>query len=82
MTRIFGRVAMRGAATSAEGWILAAAGLLGGLGAIWFIVLLVVWIGSLFALRFAARRFPPAQLAGLYLAFTAIGGVLTSASWV
>ena len=82
MTRLYGWVAMGVATTGAVGWIFAAAGLLEGLGFIGFIVLLVLWIGSLFVLRFAASRFPPVVLGGLYLAFTAIGGVLTSAIWL
>ncbi len=82
MTRLYGWVAMGVATTGAVGWIFAAAGVLDGLGFIGFIVLLALWIGSLFVLRFAASRVPPAALGVLYLAFTAIGGVLTSSIWV
>ena len=82
MTRLYGWVAMGVATTGVVGLIFAAAGILDGLGFLGFIVLLALWIGSLFVLRFAASRVPPAVLGVLYLAFTAIGGVLTSFIWV
>lgn len=80
MTRLYGWVALGLATTGAVGWICAAAGFLEGLGFLGLIVLFVLWIGSLFVLRFAASRVPPTVLGVLYLAFTAIGGVLTSLS--
>ena len=81
MTRLYGWVALGLATTGAVGWICAAAGFLEGMGFIGLIVLFVLWIGSLFVLRFAASRVPPTVLGVLYLAFTAIGGVLTSFIW-
>ena len=81
MTRLYGWVALGLATTGAVGWICAAAGFLEGLGFLGLIVLFVLWIGSLFVLRFAASRVPPTVLGVLYLAFTAIGGVLTSFIW-
>ena len=81
MTRLYGWVALGLATTGAVGWICAAAGFLEGMGFLGLIVLFVLWIGSLFVLRFAASRVPPTVLGVLYLAFTAIGGVLTSFIW-
>ena len=78
MTRLYGWIAMGLVTTGAVAWISYQAGILTNLGLIGNLLLLGVWIGCLFALRFAASRVPPAVLGALYLVFTAIGGVMTS----
>ncbi len=49
-----------------------------GIGLVGFIIGLVLWIGILFVMNRVADSAPPAVLLGLYLVFTAVGGVMLS----
>ena len=49
-----------------------------GIGFFGFLVAFVLWIGILFAMRWASEKVSTQTLLGIYLAFTAVGGVVLS----
>ena len=49
-----------------------------GIGFFGFLIALVLWIGILFVMRWASERATAPILLGLYLTFTAVGGVMLS----
>ena len=50
-----------------------------GIGFFGFLIAFVLWIGILFVMRWASERASTQILLGLYLTFTAVGGVVLSA---
>ncbi len=82
MTRLYGWIALGVATTGAVGWISHQAGILesilGSFGWIGYLVLLGVWLISIFGLSFAAARVSPAVAGGVYLGFTALTGLMIS----
>lgn len=82
MTRLYGWIALGLVTTGAVAWLSYQAGILESIlesfGLIGYLVVLGVWFAAIFGLSFAARRVPPAVAGGLYLAFTAITGLMIS----
>ena len=79
MTRLYGWIALGVVTSGAVGWISYQASIFAGIvenfGMIGYLVLLGIWIASLFGLSFLAPRVNPAVGGGLYLVFTAITGL-------
>ena len=79
MTGLYGWTAVGLGIAGAVGWVLHAAGVYVGLSLVGMIVGLVIGIGSLFAMQFAANRgWPMVLVGGLYVFFTAVMGAVLS----
>ena len=82
MARLYGWIALGVVTTGAVAWLSYQAGILESIlnsfGLIGYLVVLGVWLAAIFGLSFAASRVPPAVAGGLYLAFTAISGLMIS----
>ncbi len=79
MTGLYGWTALGLGVAGTVAWLLNAAGIYVGLSLMGMIVGLVLAIGCLFGMQYAARKGAPlAVVGGLYLLFTAIAGALLS----
>ena len=82
MTRLYGWIALGMVTTGAAAWLSHQAGLLESIlenfGLIGYFVVLGIWMAGIFGLSFLAGRVSPAVAGGLYLAFTALTGLMIS----
>ena len=81
MTRLYGWIALGVVTTGAVGWVSHRAGAMRaieGFGLMGYVAVLGVWIGCLLVLHVLSGRVPPAAAGVLYLAFTAVTGVVIS----
>ena len=81
MSRLYGWIALGVVTTGTVGWLSHRAGVMqviDGFGLLGYLAVLGVWIGCLLILHVLSRRVPPAVAGVLYLAFTAVTGVVIS----
>lgn len=81
MTRLYGWIALGVVTTGAVGWLSHRAGVMQvveGFGLLGYLGVLGVWIGCLLVLHVLSGRVPPAVAGVLYLAFSAVTGVVIS----
>ena len=85
MSMLYGWIALGLVITGAVGYVCyqaeVLAGLVGRFGLWGYLGVAGVWLASIAVLSFAAHRVPPAAAGGLYLAFTALSGLLVSYVW-
>ena len=85
MSMLYGWIALGLVITGAVGYVCHQAevldSLVGRFGLWGYLGVLGVWLASIAGLSFAANRVPPAAAGGLYLAFTALTGLLVSYVW-
>ena len=81
MTRLYGWIALGVVTTGTVGWLSHRAGVMhfiDGFGLLGYLAVLGVWIGCLLLLHVLSSRVPPGVAGVLYLAFTALTGVVIS----